>query len=227
MRGLMSNSKHLSSSYSGIIKQQSKRFRWLKWLRRIHAWVGLWGAALGLLFGISGFLLNHRAVMKIPAVHIEQSQIELALPTPPPVDAKALASWLQAQLTIDHEASKISTEPEKAVMWASQQHQQPALWRVDFHNPQRSISAEYWSGNSYVSVKRQDANAFAFLTRLHKGVGMGVSWVLLADTLAGGLVFLSLSGLLLWTRLHSNRLTMAGLALTSLGLTMFFTLNSL
>ena len=108
-------------------------------------------------------------------------------------------------------------------MWASQQHQQPALWRVDFHNPQRSISAEYWSGNSYVSVKRQDANAFAFLTRLHKGVG----WVLLADTLAGGLVFLSLSGLLLWTRLHGSRLTMAGLGLTSLGLGVFFTLSSL
>jgi len=31
------------------------------------------GAALGLLFGISGILLNHRAVMKIPAAQMEQS----------------------------------------------------------------------------------------------------------------------------------------------------------
>ena len=205
--------------------RQPKRFRWLKWLRRLHAWVGLWGAALGLLFGISGILLNHHAVMKIPAAQMEQSQIELALPTPPPANAKALTLWLQAQLSIDREPNKISTEPAKAVTWAGHNLQQPSQWRVDFHSPQRSVSAEYWVGNAYVSIKRQDANVFAFLTRLHKGVGMGVGWVLLADTLAGGLVFLSLTGLLLWTRLHGSRLTMAGLGLTSLGLATFLALN--
>lgn len=217
----------MASLSSEIIKPQPKRSHWLKWLRRIHAWVGLWGAALGLLFGISGFLLNHHAIMKIPAAHMEQSQIELALPAAPPENAKALASWLQAQLNITREPSRVMSEPEKTVTWAGQQHQQPALWRVDFHNPQQSISAEYWSGNNYVSVKQQDANAFAFITRLHKGVGAGVGWVLLADTFAGGLVFLSLTGLLLWTKLHGSRLTMAGLGLSSLGLAVFFTLSSL
>ena len=206
--------------------RQPKRFRWLKWLRRLHAWVGLWGAALGLLFGISGILLNHHAVMKIPAAQMEQSQIELALPTPPPANAKALTLWLQAQLSIDREPNKISTEPAKAVTWAGQRLLQPSLWRVDFHSPQRSVSAEYWVGNAYVSVKRQDANVFAFITRLHKGVGMEAGWVLLADTLAGGLVFLSLTGLLLWTKLHGSRLTMAGLGLTSLGLATFLVMNS-
>jgi hypothetical protein len=98
---------------------------------------------------------------------------------------------------------------------------------VDFHSPQQSVTAEYWVGNTYVSIKRQDANAFAFITRLHKGVGMGTAWVLLADTLAGGLVFLSLTGLLLWTKLHGSRLAMAGLGLTSLGSMVFITLNSL
>lgn len=204
-----------------------KRLPWLKWLRRIHAWVGLWGAALGLLFGMSGILLNHRTVMKIPATQMEQSQIELALPTPLPADAKTLALWLQVQLSIDREPSKISSEPAKTVTWADQDFQQPSQWRVDFHNPQQSINAEYWVGNTSVSVKRQDANVFAFITRLHKGVGMGTAWILLADTLAGGLVFLSLTGLLLWTKLHGPRLAMVGLALTSLGLAVFDVVNSL
>ena len=207
--------------------QPPKRFHWFKWLRRIHAWVGLWGAAMGLLFGVSGILLNHRAVMKIPAAQMEQSQVELALPEPPPANAKALASWLQAQLNIDREPTKISTEPAKAVTWAGQSLLQPSQWRVDFHSPQHSVSAEYWIGNAFVSVKHQDANVFAVITRLHKGVGMGVGWVLLADTLAGGLVFLSLTGLLLWTKLHGTRLTMAGLGLTSLGLATLFVLGSL
>ncbi len=204
-----------------------KRFQWLKWLRRLHAWVGLWGAALGLLFGVSGILLNHRAIMKIPAAHMEQSQVELALPAPLPVDAKDLAKWLQAQLSIDREPNRINTEPSKIVTWGGQNFQQPGQWRVDFHSPQHSVNAEYWVGNTFVSIKHQDANVFAFITRLHKGVGMGTAWVLLADTLAGGLVFLSLTGLLLWTKLHGSRLTMAGLGLTSLGLAVFVALNSL
>ncbi|MGZ5599751.1 MAG: PepSY-associated TM helix domain-containing protein [Methylobacter sp.] len=210
-----------------LLTRKPKRIQWLKWLRRTHACVGLWGAALGLLFGISGILLNHRMVMKIPAVKMEQSQIELALPTPLPADAKALALWLQAQLSIDREPNKISAEPAKTVTWSGQNIQQPGQWRVDFQSPQQSVSAEYWVGNTYVSVKRQDANAFAFITRLHKGVGMGTAWVLLADTLAGGLVFLSLTGLLLWTKLHGSRLAMAGLGLTSLGLAGFIVLDSL
>lgn len=219
---MMTNTKNPDA-----LLQPPKRIHWLKWLRRIHAWVGLWGAAMGLLFGVSGVLLNHRAVMKIPAAQMQQSQIELALPEPPPANAKALALWLQAQLSIDREPGKISTEPAKVVTWAGQNLQQPGQWRVDFHSPQRSVSAEYWVGNAYVSVKNQDANVFALITRLHKGVGMGVGWVLLADTLAGGLVFLSLTGLLLWTKLHGSRLTMAGLGLTSLGLAAAFTLNAL
>ena len=210
-----------------ILIRQPKRFQWLKWLRRTHAWVGLWGAALGLLFGVSGILLNHRMIMKIPAAQMEQSQIELALPEPLPADAKALAKWLQAQLSIDREPSKISTEQAKTVTWGGQNLQQPSQWRVDFHSPQHSVNAEYWVGNAYVSIKHQDANVFAFITRLHKGVGMETAWVLLADSLAGGLVILSLTGLLLWTKMHGSRLIMAGLGLTSLGLATFLALNSL
>jgi len=210
-----------------ILIRQPKRLPWLKWLRRIHAWVGLWGAALGLLFGVSGILLNHRTIMKIPAAQMEQSQVELALPSPLPADAKALANWLQTQLSIDREPSKIVTEPAKTVAWAGQTFEQPSHWRVDFLNPQQSVNAEYWVGNAFVSIKRQDANAFAFITRLHKGVGMGTAWILLADTLAGGLVFLSLTGLLLWTKLHGSRLLMASLGLVSLGLGVCVVLDSL
>ncbi|WP_340124482.1 hypothetical protein [Methylobacter svalbardensis] len=77
------------------------------------------GAALGLLFGVSGILLNHRTMLKIPAAKMEQSQIELALPAPLPADAKT-------------------------VTWTSQSFQQPGQWRVDFHSPQQSVNAEYW-----------------------------------------------------------------------------------
>ncbi|WP_302479046.1 PepSY-associated TM helix domain-containing protein [Burkholderia lata] len=49
------------------------------------------------------------------------------------------------------------------------------------------------------------------LTNLHKGVGMSIGWVLLVDTLAGALILLSLTGVLLWTEL--NRRKTAGVVL--------------
>ncbi|MGH8548296.1 MAG: PepSY-associated TM helix domain-containing protein [Methylococcales bacterium] len=204
-----------------------KAIRWLKWLRLVHAWIGLWSAALGLLFGLSGILLNHRAVMKIPAASMEQSQFELTLPAEGPKDARAFAMWLQAELNIGREADKIVVEDAKEVHWAGQTLRQPSQWRVDFHNPQSSLSAEYWVGNVFVSVKRQDANFFAIITRLHKGVGMGAGWVLLTDTLAAGLVILSLSGLSMWTRTHGSRMNPVGLGFTSLGLALVIILSSL
>ena len=56
---------------------------------------------------------------------------------------------------------------------------------------------------------------------------MGIGWVLLADTLAGGLIVLSLTGILLWTHLHGGRLAAAGLALGSLGLAFGFAWQAL
>lgn len=107
------------------------------------------------------------------------------------------------------------------------QVEQPAVWKVDFHSPQYSVNAEYLVGNQFVSVKRQEANMFAFISRLHKGVGMNVGWILLVDSLAGALIMLSITGVLLWTKMRKSRLTMAGLIAGSAGLGLLFTLQSL
>ena len=58
----------------------------------------------------------------------------------------------------------------------------------------------------------------AALTRLHKGQGAGVGWILLVDAVAGSIVLLAMSGLLLWSRLEGRRLVMLGGALAPLAL---------
>ena len=62
-----------------------RRAEILRWLRRTHAWCGLWGGVFGLLFGATGILLNHRAVMKIPAVQTTPSEMTIAVDAPLPV----------------------------------------------------------------------------------------------------------------------------------------------
>lgn len=205
-----------------FLPSRLRRAKFLVWLRRSHAWLGLWGAALALLFGATGFLLNHRMIMKIPAAKVEQTVIQLPLPEPHPANAQALAQWLQAALSVDKPPILVKVEPQQTVVWNGETLQQPQMWRVFFVSPQRAFNAEYWAGNAFVTVKRQDPNLFSLLMRLHMGTGVNATWVLLVDTLAGGLIALALTGILLWSRLHGSRLTAAVLGLGSLGLTIWF-----
>lgn len=203
------------------------RGAFLKWLRRTHAWLGLWGAALGLLFGFTGILLNHREVMKIPVGRMQQTEFQISLPDSRPASAAAMAAWLGATLGVDTGQAKIKQEPPKTVVWNNQNISQPATWHITVRNPQHMLSAEYWVGNAFVSVKQGDANLLQTLSNLHKGTGMGVGWVLLVDTLAGALLLLSMTGILLWTRLHGPRMAAAGLGLGSLSLAVFFALSAI
>ena len=210
-----------------FLPRKLSRGNFLKWLRRTHAWFGLWGAALGLLFGFSGILLNHREALKIPLGRLETKEIQIPLPQPYPSDAKALAEWLGQGLGIDIRQAKIRNEPAKIVTWNNNQYQQPALWQINLRNPKWQFQAEYWQGNAFVLVKHSESTLLQMLTNLHKGSGMGVVWVLLVDTLGGSLILLSLTGTLLWTRLHGTRLAAAALGLGSMAIAITLTLQSI
>jgi hypothetical protein len=201
---------------AGAAHGPARRALFLKWLRKMHGWIGLWGAALGLLFGTSGILLNHRAVLKIPAAQTQESTVQLPLPSPSPADADALAAWLRQALALDRAPGRVKAEPARPVAWGDRALRQPARWSVSFVAPQMNVQAEYWVGNNFVSVKRSDNNAFATLANLHKGTGMGLAWILLVDTLAGSIILLSLSGVLLWTMLNRRRMLGAAIGLASL-----------
>ncbi len=188
----------------------------LKWLRRTHAWIGLWGAVLGLLFGVTGILLNHRAILKIPAAQVQETAVQLPLPNPAPVDANAMAEWLRGELKTDEPASRVRDEPAKPVAWGDKTLTQPARWSVTFGSPRMNTEAEYWVGNGFVSVKRRENNMFGLLNNLHKSAGVGVGWVLLADTLGGAIILLSVTGVLLWASINRRRVIGTCIALTSL-----------
>jgi hypothetical protein len=206
---------------------RSRRATVLKWLRKTHGWIGLWGAALGLLFGTSGILLNHRAVMKIPAVQNQESTVQIALSSPAPADADAMAEWLQRSLALTVEASKVKAERARPVAWGDQSVTQPARWSASFTAPNSNVQAEYWVGNSFVTVKRNDTNAFGVLSNLHKGTGMSAAWILLVDTLAGSIILLSVTGVLLWALMTRRRMVGTAIAAGSLALLLGIAAGSL
>lgn len=205
-----------------------RRGKIIRTLRKAHGWLGLWGAVLGLLFGVSGILLNHRAVLKIPAVKMEASEVQLPMPEPRPANAKEFTRYLQQTLDILHDPVKPKptgkgAKPDDA-RFMGKEMPQPERWEVSFAMPHAMVKAEYVAGNHFATIKREDANVWAFITRLHKGVGANTAWVLLADSIAGALIVLSVTGVLLWTKMRGSRLAMSGLIGTSIVASVWITL---
>lgn len=187
-------------------RRRSKRAIFLTWLRKIHLYVGLWGAVFGLLFGATGILLNHRAILPIPIKKDVQTKAHLSIPENGFTNPEQMSAWLQKELKFKPIAPPvIKSQPEKIVVWDQREIRQPAHWTIFLNRPGEGITAEYFVGNRYVQLNQLDATPIGTLTRLHKSVGVSVFWVLLADTIAGSLILLSITGLLLWTQLHTVR----------------------
>jgi uncharacterized protein len=198
-------------------KQRSRRARFIKWLRKVHGWVGLWGAVLGLLFGTTGFLLNHRAgPLKISSGEPQVSQMQMAVPANSLKSPMELGKWLKQELMLDGNIGRPKREAAHAVGWGDQKTMQPELWTVAVASPGGSVSAEYWVGNGFVSVKRTENSFLSTMSNLHKGVGLSVGWVLLIDTLAGSIILLSLTGVLLWTELNKRKTVGAVIVMASI-----------
>lgn len=189
----------------------------VQWIRKTHGWFGLWGAILGLIFGTAGVWLNHRAVLKLPMAQ-QRINAQLALPDPAPATAEEMATWLQGALDLRAPPNSTRTEPSRPVAWTEKGARekasdtvrpaalmQPERWQFSFGGPDTVVQIDYWRGNRSVGVTTTSNGVAATLANLHKGVGMSVAWILLVDTLAGSLVFLSISGVALWMLTHRRR----------------------
>ncbi|WP_372364744.1 PepSY-associated TM helix domain-containing protein [Candidatus Uabimicrobium sp. HlEnr_7] len=208
--------KRRKSNYL-FLPYKFSRGNFLKWLRRTHAWLGLWGAFLGIMFGVTGILLNHRGTWKIPAAQTEKTKMQLEIPEKARASSEIFAQWLKKDLKVPSNwKESIRIFEAKEITWGGRSIIQPKRWRVSFSAPHMAYSADYWLGDSFASVSRFDRNLFAILNRLHTASGASIAWILLADSIAGSFILLSLTGILLWTRLHGKRLLAASLALGSL-----------
>ncbi len=177
--------------------------KFIYWLRTSHGWIGLWGAVLGLLFGFSGIWLNHRNILKLPVAHVK-SNAQIALPNPIPANTQEMNVWLQKTLASSIPANLVRVEPAKPLPWG-ERAMQPERWLFNFGGPDTQVQAEYWRGNQSVAITTTANGAIATLTNFHKGTGMTVPWILLVDTLAGSMIFLSISGVLLWVQTNRRR----------------------
>lgn len=197
----------------------------IQWLKRIHAWTGFWGALAFLLLGTSGLLLNHRSILKIDTGEPKQV-MEVMLPVGPDQLTKMedLGAWAQKEFgtSIEPRAPRNNNAaPAQRAEFMGREVEQAPVWRQAFTGPNGVLTVEYSPGSTTVKATQTAQTGFGVLKNLHKGTGLSWPWVLFIDTIAGGLIAMSLTGALLWSRLHGPRLAAIGIVGASLGLALF------
>jgi len=198
-------------------RSDTRKVAFFRTLRKAHAWVGLMGAAFGLLFGLTGFLMSHRSVMKIEAGQVEEQKVQIELEQPP-ANIEALANTLAVKFGVPLSRLQWKVQAPRPARFGGQQVTAAPQWIVLVKGHAHFARATYLPGNRTVDLERSDANLIEALERLHKAEAGQVGWILLADGFAGALIFLILSGTLIWTRLAGPRLLSLGLALGGLAL---------
>ncbi len=184
------------------------------WLRRTHAWTGIYGAVFFFLLGLTGFYLNHRT----STLHIdggvtrEVAAITVAVDPEQITDSDGLTAWMRDRLNA---TGKVSTgrrgPPGGQVQFRGGDYDQPETLTVNMRGPNATLTASYTVGANMINLKQSSPSLLKGLIDLHKVIGVGAVFILLMDTMAGAMMFMSVSGVLLWTRLHRPPASAVGL----------------
>ena len=173
----------------------------MTWLKRLHGWIGMWGALIGIIIGITGVTLNHRMAIGARSAD-EVQQFELRAPD------GGFASLAE----FDGFVSKELELREQGVERASRNSAEAGAYGLRYQTARMAFDVAFIPGNRYLTVIRTDFGAISTMNALHMGNRSGLIWVLVLDAFAGSLIFLAVTGILLWSRLHGPPL----LALTLL-----------
>ena len=203
---------------SGLLFVPAKwqRGRAIRWLKRVHAWTGFWGAVLFLMLGVTGVLLNHRSIWKIETGELQEvSVMTLAIAPGLIANENALGAWAKREFDLPTEprAPKKKDEGKKAFLGKARE--EAPKWAQQFSHPDGRITVEYIPGSASVAVKQEATNLLGLIKNLHMSNGVGLAWVLFMDSIAGALIAMSVTGFLLWTRLHGGRLLAGGIMIGS------------
>ena len=179
-------------------------------VRQLHLWIGAWGAIAAILFGISGFMQNHRGIMRLPQGDTtEISSVELPVPDTAQASREAMRAWLHDTQHLDVEIQRQrgpgpggpgGRGGEGSPRGEGQGGGGGKRWMFNGGNARVLTQVEYVEGAATVTVRKSQNSPLAILERLHKGVGGGAAWILLTDSFAVAMVLLGISGIILWAR---------------------------
>lgn len=169
-------------------------------VRQLHLWVGAWGALAAIAYGFTGLVMNHRfGESPWPqGDSIEAGRVVLEVPAQARGSAEDLSKWLLQARGLDAQSIRKGA-PRGAPEGA------PEHWSLSGGNARASWALQYQPGDATAEVRHSRQTWLAAFNRLHKTVGGGLAWVLLADSFALAMLLLGLSGLWMWARGRSPK----------------------
>lgn len=176
------------------------RTRTHRWIRQVHLWIGAWGALAAIVYGLTGLVMNHRFGDNPwpQGESIDAGRVVLEVPAPARASAEDLSLWLRQDQGLD--ATTIRKGAPRGAPEGA-----PEQWSLSGGNARESWSLQYKPGDTGAEVKHNRQTWLAVLNRLHKAVGGGFAWVLLADSFAIAMLLLGMSGIWMWARGRTAR----------------------
>ncbi len=170
----------------------------LKWLRRTHGWLGLGGAVAGVLFSITTLLMEH-------------DDFGLNEPIPTTVETvqvpeSALLSWESFRQFARAEVGARGQGEEGRGGSSGAPN-----YVVRFNSPGDEITVRYDSVAGMAQVTTNHRSFIDVINRFHRAEGVPLGWRIFSDAFTGALIVLSITGIMMWTRLHGSRMLGAGM----------------
>jgi hypothetical protein len=173
-------------------------------IRQIHLWIGAWGAIAAILFGITGFVQNHRDIWALPqGDSIDVSTVVVPVPEAARATPEGLREWLHGEQHLD--TGEAQVRPGEPVEFNGQSIPQPARWSFAGGNTRIVEEVQYFTGAPTLTVHTTRQTLLAVMISLHKNEGAGLPWLLLEDSFALALIGLGISGLWMWARGRNMR----------------------
>ena len=188
-----------------------------RWIRQIHLWIGAWGALAAVIYGFTGLVMNHRFGDGAwpQGDSNELGRTALAVPADAQTSPEALSLWLKATQGLD--AQVIRKGPPGGGRDNKDAKAPPPKWTLSGGSATDAWSLEYAPGGTTAEVKRTQHDTLAAFNRLHKGVGGGIGWTILADSFALCMLLLGVSGLWMWARGRTAKDVVASVLAASVG----------
>ncbi|MFN7136025.1 MAG: PepSY-associated TM helix domain-containing protein [Thermomonas sp.] len=181
-----------------------------RFIRQLHLWIGAWGALAAILYGATGLVLNHRMGEGAwpQGDSRETARVSLAIPASARATPEQLSLWLRDTRGLEAQLIR------RGGPGATGDGKPAPKWSLSGGTARTSWALEYAPGSDRALLKYSQHSPLAAFNRLHKAVGGGLPWRLLADSFAIGMLLLGLSGIWMWARGRSLR----GMLLSVMGL---------
>jgi len=136
----------------------------------------------------------------------ERARVTLQIPADAQTSPEALSLWLRSTQNLD--AQVIRKGPPGGGKEGAKKDGAPKgdkkpdvpKWTLSGGSASDAWSMEYTPGNASAEVKHTQHSTLASFNRLHKAVGGGIGWTILADSFAIAMLLLGLSGIWMWAR---------------------------